>query len=60
MVMEPFYTRASGRGPARPSPPGVDPVLPHGLVRERIRQIEKHAPVELKKLARGTGFESAA
>ncbi|WP_419995704.1 sigma-70 family RNA polymerase sigma factor [Streptomyces boninensis] len=32
----------------------------HGLTRERIRQIEKHALVELKKLARDTGFESAA
>jgi RNA polymerase sigma factor (sigma-70 family) len=32
----------------------------HGLTRERIRQIEKHALLELKKLARDTGFESAA
>ncbi len=32
----------------------------HGLAGERIRQIEKHALVELKKLARDTGFESAA
>ncbi|MFC7221332.1 RNA polymerase sigma factor RpoD/SigA [Streptomyces polyrhachis] len=32
----------------------------HGLTRERIRQIEKHALVELKKLARDTGFDEAA
>ncbi|MBZ6231135.1 RNA polymerase sigma factor RpoD/SigA [Streptomyces olivaceus] len=32
----------------------------HGLTRERIRQIEKHALLELKKLARSTGFEAAA
>jgi RNA polymerase sigma factor (sigma-70 family) len=32
----------------------------HGLTRERIRQIEKHALVELKKLARDTGFDAAA
>ena len=32
----------------------------HGLTRERIRQIEKHALLELKKLAHDTGFESAA
>ncbi|MEV6946675.1 sigma-70 family RNA polymerase sigma factor [Streptomyces sp. NPDC051172] len=32
----------------------------HGLTRERIRQIEKHALLELKKLARDTGFEAAA
>jgi RNA polymerase sigma factor (sigma-70 family) len=32
----------------------------HGLTRERIRQIEKHALMELKKLARDTGFEAAA
>ncbi|MFE3635958.1 RNA polymerase sigma factor RpoD/SigA [Streptomyces cellostaticus] len=32
----------------------------HGLTRERIRQIEKHALLELKKLARGTGFDAAA
>ncbi len=32
----------------------------HGLTRERIRQIEKHALVELKKLARSTGFDAAA
>ncbi|GGN16054.1 sigma-70 family RNA polymerase sigma factor [Streptomyces fuscichromogenes] len=32
----------------------------HGLTRERIRQIEKHALLELKKLARSTGFEPAA
>ncbi|MFE7167143.1 RNA polymerase sigma factor RpoD/SigA [Streptomyces sp. NPDC101225] len=32
----------------------------HGLTRERIRQIEKHALLELKKLARDTGFEAVA
>ncbi|MQY16010.1 RNA polymerase principal sigma factor HrdB [Streptomyces sp. RB5] len=32
----------------------------HGLTRERIRQIEKHALVELKKLAHSTGFDAAA
>ncbi|MEU1037310.1 RNA polymerase sigma factor RpoD/SigA [Streptomyces sp. NPDC005551] len=32
----------------------------HGLTRERIRQIEKHALMELKKLARDTGFDAAA
>ncbi|WP_156727060.1 sigma-70 family RNA polymerase sigma factor [Streptomyces apocyni] len=32
----------------------------HGLTRERIRQIEKHALIELKKLARDTGFDAAA
>ncbi|KUN07006.1 RNA polymerase subunit sigma [Streptomyces yokosukanensis] len=32
----------------------------HGLTRERIRQIEKHALLELKKLAKGTGFDAAA
>ncbi|MBQ0829412.1 sigma-70 family RNA polymerase sigma factor [Streptomyces tagetis] len=32
----------------------------HGLTRERIRQIEKHALLELKKLAHDTGFEAAA
>ncbi|KAA0930675.1 sigma-70 family RNA polymerase sigma factor [Streptomyces apricus] len=32
----------------------------HGLTRERIRQIEKHALMELKKLARSTGFDAAA
>ncbi|MER7762672.1 sigma-70 family RNA polymerase sigma factor [Streptomyces sp. NPDC097619] len=32
----------------------------HGLTRERIRQIEKHALLELKKMARETGFEAAA
>ncbi|MET7664910.1 MULTISPECIES: sigma-70 family RNA polymerase sigma factor [unclassified Streptomyces] len=32
----------------------------HGLTRERIRQIEKHALLELKKLARDTGFDAAA
>ncbi|WNM35701.1 sigma-70 family RNA polymerase sigma factor [Streptomyces sp. Li-HN-5-11] len=32
----------------------------HGLTRERIRQIEKHALLELKKLARSTGFDAAA
>ncbi|MGW6274751.1 sigma-70 family RNA polymerase sigma factor, partial [Streptomyces sp. NPDC055060] len=31
----------------------------HGLTRERIRQIEKHALLELKKLARDTGFDAA-
>ncbi|MFE1783551.1 RNA polymerase sigma factor RpoD/SigA [Streptomyces sp. NPDC059506] len=31
----------------------------HGLTRERIRQIEKHALVELKRMARATGFEAA-
>ncbi|MFI5759259.1 RNA polymerase sigma factor RpoD/SigA [Streptomyces sp. NPDC051569] len=32
----------------------------HGLTRERIRQIEKHALMELKKMARDTGFDAAA
>jgi RNA polymerase sigma factor (sigma-70 family) len=32
----------------------------HGLTRERIRQIEKHALLELKKLASQTGFDAAA
>ncbi|MFI1965676.1 RNA polymerase sigma factor RpoD/SigA [Streptomyces pathocidini] len=32
----------------------------HGLTRERIRQIEKHALLELKKMARDTGFDEAA
>ncbi|MEU1790723.1 sigma-70 family RNA polymerase sigma factor [Streptomyces sparsogenes] len=32
----------------------------HGLTRERIRQIEKHALLELKKMARQTGFDEAA
>ncbi|MFE4855558.1 RNA polymerase sigma factor RpoD/SigA [Streptomyces sp. NPDC056670] len=32
----------------------------HGLTRERIRQIEKHALLELKKMARDTGFDAAA
>jgi RNA polymerase sigma factor (sigma-70 family) len=32
----------------------------HGLTRERIRQIEKHALMELKKLAHDTGFDAAA
>ncbi|SDL06616.1 sigma-70 family RNA polymerase sigma factor [Streptomyces indicus] len=32
----------------------------HGLTRERIRQIEKHALLELKRLARDTGFDAAA
>ncbi|MER6750053.1 sigma-70 family RNA polymerase sigma factor [Streptomyces fungicidicus] len=32
----------------------------HGLTRERIRQIEKHALLELQKLARDTGFDAAA
>jgi RNA polymerase primary sigma factor len=31
----------------------------HGLTRERIRQIEKHALLELKRMARDTGFEAA-
>ncbi|NYI07766.1 sigma-70 family RNA polymerase sigma factor [Allostreptomyces psammosilenae] len=31
----------------------------HGLTRERIRQIEKHALVELKQMARRQGFEAA-
>ncbi|CAM5738941.1 RNA polymerase sigma factor OS=Streptomyces tendae OX=1932 GN=F3L20_29250 PE=3 SV=1 [Streptomyces tendae] len=33
----------------------------HGLTRERIRQIEKHALLELEEeLARSTGFDAAA
>ncbi|GAA1899754.1 sigma-70 family RNA polymerase sigma factor [Streptantibioticus ferralitis] len=32
----------------------------HGLTRERIRQIEKHALVELKRMARDTGFDHEA
>ncbi|MCC3777855.1 RNA polymerase sigma factor RpoD/SigA [Streptomyces sp. UNOB3_S3] len=32
----------------------------HGLTRERIRQIEKHALLELKKMAHATGFDAAA
>jgi RNA polymerase sigma factor (sigma-70 family) len=32
----------------------------HGLTRERIRQIEKHALLELKKMAHDTGFDEAA
>ncbi|APY87797.1 RNA polymerase subunit sigma [Streptomyces alfalfae] len=32
----------------------------HGLTRERIRQIEKHALLELKRLARDTGFDAVA
>ncbi|MFF0437295.1 RNA polymerase sigma factor RpoD/SigA [Streptomyces sp. NPDC004327] len=32
----------------------------HGLTRERIRQIEKHALLELKKMARDTGFDAVA
>ncbi|MGI5338469.1 sigma-70 family RNA polymerase sigma factor [Streptomyces sp. CA-181903] len=32
----------------------------HGLTRERIRQIEKHALMELKKMAHDTGFDAAA
>ncbi|GAU68709.1 putative RNA polymerase sigma factor [Streptomyces sp. NBRC 110611] len=32
----------------------------HGLTRERIRQIEKHALLELKRMARDTGFDEAA
>jgi RNA polymerase sigma factor (sigma-70 family) len=32
----------------------------HGLTRERIRQIEKHALAELKRMARATGLEYEA
>ncbi|UED85821.1 sigma-70 family RNA polymerase sigma factor [Streptomyces profundus] len=32
----------------------------HGLTRERIRQIEKHALLELKKMASDSGFDAAA
>ncbi|MFE7130026.1 RNA polymerase sigma factor RpoD/SigA [Streptomyces sp. NPDC057638] len=32
----------------------------HGLTRERIRQIEKHALLELKRMADDTGFDAAA
>ncbi|MCB5166390.1 sigma-70 family RNA polymerase sigma factor [Streptomyces bambusae] len=32
----------------------------HGLTRERIRQIEKHALLELKKMATDTGFDAVA
>ncbi|WP_405854333.1 sigma-70 family RNA polymerase sigma factor [Streptomyces sp. NBC_00090] len=32
----------------------------HGLTRERIRQIEKHALLELKKMAHDTGFDQVA
>ncbi|MEU8680609.1 sigma-70 family RNA polymerase sigma factor [Streptomyces sp. NPDC048611] len=32
----------------------------HGLTRERIRQIEKHALLELKQMAHDTGFDAAA
>lgn len=32
----------------------------HGLTRERIRQIEKHALLELKKMAADTGFDAVA
>ncbi|MGW9175926.1 sigma-70 family RNA polymerase sigma factor [Streptomyces decoyicus] len=32
----------------------------HGLTRERIRQIEKHALLELKRMAGDTGFDAAA
>ncbi|WP_405787561.1 RNA polymerase sigma factor RpoD/SigA [Streptomyces sp. NBC_01367] len=32
----------------------------HGLTRERIRQIEKHALLELKRMARDTGFDAVA
>ncbi|WP_327297065.1 sigma-70 family RNA polymerase sigma factor [Streptomyces sp. NBC_01197] len=32
----------------------------HGLTRERIRQIEKHALLELKKMADDVGFDAAA
>ncbi|MFJ5832355.1 RNA polymerase sigma factor RpoD/SigA [Streptomyces sp. NPDC093089] len=32
----------------------------HGLTRERIRQIEKHALLELKRMAHDTGFDAVA
>ncbi|MDI5967129.1 sigma-70 family RNA polymerase sigma factor [Streptomyces sp. SL13] len=32
----------------------------HGLTRERIRQIEKHALLELKRMANATGFDHEA
>ncbi|WP_407552260.1 sigma-70 family RNA polymerase sigma factor [Streptomyces sp. Pv4-95] len=32
----------------------------HGLTRERIRQIEKHALLDLKRMAGDTGFDAAA
>ncbi|MFG2889820.1 RNA polymerase sigma factor RpoD/SigA [Streptomyces sp. NPDC048248] len=32
----------------------------HGLTRERIRQIEKHALLDLKRMASDTGFDAAA
>ena len=32
----------------------------HGLTRERIRQIEKHALADLKRMARDTGLEYEA
>ncbi len=32
----------------------------HGLTRERIRQIEKHALLELKRMANDSGFDAAA
>ncbi len=32
----------------------------HGLTRERIRQIEKHALIELKRMAHDTGFDHEA
>ncbi|MET9698981.1 sigma-70 family RNA polymerase sigma factor [Streptomyces sp. NPDC006529] len=32
----------------------------HGLTRERIRQIEKHGLLELKRMARDTGFDAVA
>ena len=32
----------------------------HGLTRERIRQIEKHALLELKRMAHATGFDHEA
>ncbi|MBL1067425.1 RNA polymerase sigma factor RpoD/SigA [Streptomyces sp. 7-21] len=32
----------------------------HGLTRERIRQIEKHALLELKRMASASGFDAAA
>ncbi|MDB1087335.1 sigma-70 family RNA polymerase sigma factor [Streptomyces sp. ACA25] len=32
----------------------------HGLTRERIRQIEKHALMELKRMADASGFDAAA
>jgi DNA-directed RNA polymerase sigma subunit (sigma70/sigma32) len=32
----------------------------HGLTRERIRQIEKHALADLKRMARATGLDYEA